>query len=477
MLISLDIGTTNVKAVAFSDRGAVWATAERRNQVLSPQPDWSEQDPEELLEHLRLVLAEVMREAGKKEPLRGLVFSAAMHGMLAVDEQGKPLTNIWLWSDLRAAELAEPLRKSKEGQAVYGRTGVPIHPMSPLLKIIWLRENQPKIFKQTHKFLGIKEYLLFHLLGEYVSDLSVASATGLLNTRENRWDERALALAGISAAQLPELEIPAQIMVLPKQVSSALHLPAGLPIVLGGSDGALANLGSGATLPGQWAVTIGTSAAIRIVTDAPFTDPQMRTFCYRVDEKRCIVGGASNNGTNALEWLRTSVMGSKLSAGAFAKLAQVAPLGTDGLLFLPYLLGERAPLWDARARGSFRGLSAHHTSAHLIRAVMEGVLFNLKVIAEPLESLQPLEILHAGGGFSHSRLWVQMLADIFQKPVRLDGSGVDSSVLGACIVGREALGLPPLGAGRKKTVIEPDSKKAVIYNAAYARFRELCRID
>ena len=474
MIISLDIGTTNVKAVAFSDRNAVWGTAERRNQVLTPQAGWSEQDPVAILENMREVLAEALAEARQRSPLHGLVFSSAMHGLLAVDTVGKPLTNIWLWSDLRAAALAEPLRRSKAGMAIYRRTGVPIHPMSPLLKIMWLRQNDPKLFSRVHKFLGIKEFLLFHLLGEYISDLPVASATGLMNTRQNRWDDGALKIAGITAAQLPELVLPTQVKPLPKVVTTALKLPEGLPIVIGGSDGALANLGSGATKPGQWAVTIGTSAAIRMVTDTPFTDPKMSTFCYRLDETRCIVGGASNNGTNALEWLRMTIFASRLSPGAFANLAAAVPSGADGLLFLPYLLGERAPLWDARARGSFHGLTAQHTPAHFVRAVMEGVLFNLKVIAEPLEKVQPLEVIHAGGGFAHSRLWVQMLADIFQKPVHLDESGVDSSVLGALQTGREALGFLPPGAKRKNTVVQPDKTHASMYSEAFARFRELC---
>ncbi|MEO6757851.1 MAG: FGGY family carbohydrate kinase, partial [Saprospiraceae bacterium] len=208
MIISFDIGTTNVKAVAFSDRGAIWGTAERRNHVLTPQPGWSEQDPQAILENMRAVLQEVLAEAGNREQMQGLVFSSAMHGMLAVDKAGKPLTTIWLWSDLRAAAIAQPLRQSKTGRAIYQRTGVPIHPMSPLLKILWLRENEPKIFQQTYKFLGIKEFLLFQLLGEYVSDLAIASATGLLNIRKNQWDSAALKLAGISAEQLPKLVKP-----------------------------------------------------------------------------------------------------------------------------------------------------------------------------------------------------------------------------------------------------------------------------
>ncbi len=473
MILCLDIGTTNVKAFAFSDAGEVWAVAERRNHVLMPDLDRSEQDPAAILQNMREVVAEALSEAKQREPLRGMVFSAAMHGFLAVDEAGKPLTNIWLWSDLRAAEMAKTLRYNNTGIDIYNRTGVPIHPMSPLMKIIWLRQNEPEIFAKTHKFLGIKEYLLFQLLGKYLSDLPVASATGLMNIERNRWDEHILKLIDITAAQLPELVLPTHIEPLPKKVAVALNLPEGLPIIIGGSDGALANLGAGATTPGQWAVTIGTSAAIRMVTAKPLIDKKMRTFCYRMDDVQCIVGGGSNNGTNALEWLRTSVINSRRGAGTFAQLAAEVPAGAEGLLFLPYLLGERAPLWSASARGSFQGLTAQHSQAHFIRAVMEGVLFNLKIIAEPLEAVQPIETIHAGGGFSNSRLWVQMLADIFQKPVCLDGRGVDASILGALRVACQALGLPDLVDRQQITMVQPDKKQAAIYAEAYEQFEHL----
>ncbi len=476
MIICLDIGTTNVKAFAFSDAGEVWAVAERRNQTISPQLDRSEQDPEAILQHLREVLDEALSEAKQQEPIRGLVFSSAMHGLLAVDTAGRPLTNIWLWSDLRAAQLATTLRYNNIGLDIYERTGVPIHPMSPLLKIIWLRQNEPEIFAKTHKFLGIKEYLLFQLLGKYLSDLPVASATGLMNIERNRWDDHILKLLDITAAQLPELVLPTHIETLPEKAAAALNLPKGLPIIIGGSDGALANLGAGATTPGQWAVTIGTSAAIRMVTSKPLIDQKMRTFCYRLDDVRCIVGGGSNNGTNALEWLRVQVVGSQHEAGDFAQLAADVPAGAEELLFLPYLLGERAPLWNAHARGSFHGLTAQHSQAHFVRAVMEGVLFNLKLIAESLEAVQPLEIIHAGGGFSNSRLWVQMLADIFQKPVSVDERGVDASILGALRVACQALGLPDLVDRQHVTIVQPDKTQAAIYAGAYERFEQLAGI-
>ncbi len=465
MLIALDIGTTNVKAVVFSDDGQVLAAAERANRTLAPQPGWSEQEPEAVFQNVLDVLREVIGATRQTTPsrrtstLRGIVFSSAMHGLTAVDSAGDPLTNIMLWSDLRADAIARELRQpGGAGMDIYCRTGVPIHAMSPLTKIIWLRQNRPDVFHAAHKFLGIKEFVLARLFGgtsvppmsgavagigvpshNYLSDISCASATGLMNIHKNEWDEAALALAGISAERLPVLVSPYHTVFLRKKNALRWGLPLDVPLIVGASDGACANLGSGAVLPGQVAVTIGTSAAIRTITSEPVLDEQMRTFCYRVDASRCIVGGASNNGTNVLEWLRTAVFQSPLSAEGFANQALAVPAGAEGLRFLPYIHGERAPLWDAQARGSFIGLTAAHGQAHFVRAVMEGVLLNLKEIADALAVHCPIEVLYAGGGFSRNQLWVKMLADIFQKPVRVEKSGADVSALGAWEIGKAAI--------------------------------------
>jgi gluconokinase len=472
MLIGLDIGTTNVKAVAFSDAGEVVASAERANRTLSPQPGWSEQEPETVFQNVLEVLNEVTRRTTQSRPTSkcsGIIFSSAMHGLVAVDEASQPLTNFLLWSDLRADSIAQKLRGNGVGREIYRRTGVPIHAMSPLCKLIWLRKNRPKIFQKAHKFLGIKEFIWQKLTGKFQSELSATSATGLLNIWKNDWDEAALALAEISPEQLPELVLPSS----KAQLSESFKLSESSLLIIGASDGAFANLGSRATEPGQIAVTIGTSAAIRMVTREPVLDEKMRTFCYRLDEKRCIVGGASNNGTNALEWLRTAVFQSSLDAETFANQALNAPPASDGLLFLPYLYGERAPLYDASVRGGFHGLTARHTQAHLVRATMEGVLFNLKIIAEALEARQPIRTLHAGGGFSKNKLWVQMVADIFQKPVLLNENDADASVLGAVKFAREVLGLEQAFENQWGRAVEPDVGNSEVYRKAFRQFKLL----
>ena len=476
MLVGVDIGTTNIKAVAAGDRNEVLAVATRSNEVLAPQPDRSEQEPEAVFRKVLEVIREVCGAVHTHHPaetVQGIVFSSAMHGLAATDASGKPLTNFWLWSDLRADDIARELSQSPEGREIYHRTGVPVHAMSPLPKLLWMKQQMPEVFKAAHQFPGIKEYVWQRLTGRFESDISVASATGLFDLQQNNWCEPALQLAGLSAERLPQLVPTSHIGYLSSADLPGDIVPASTPLIIGAGDGAFANIGSGAVYPGQFAVTIGTSAAIRTMVGDPVTDQQMRTFCYRVDASRCIAGGASNNGANVLEWLRSSVFRSPPGAGDFAGQAALAPPGSDGLLFLPYLLGERAPLYDARVRGSFHGLQMRHEQAHFVRAVMEGVLFNLKLIAEALEEQHPIRSLHAGGGFSHNRLWVQMLADIFQKPVYLKDETIDASVSGALQLGRSVLNLGQFAGHQQGRVVEPDAKCREVYEEAFQRFRRM----
>jgi gluconokinase len=309
MFIAVDIGTTNVKAVAFDSDDALIFSTEIANQTYAPQEGWSEQVPEMVFENVCTAIRATrafLNQNRPSIPLQGIVFSAAMHGLVALDAQGQPMGNFMLWSDVRAQTEARELLLNGVGQRFYQKTGVPIHPMSPLLKLIWLRKNAPAICQKAHKFLGIKGYVWYRLTGQFESDISCASATGLMNLLEMRWDEEALSLAEISSKQLPALVSPyKKTFMLGNTAGKLMDLPLeNVPLIIGASDGALANLGSGATQPGQLALTIGTSAAVRMMTTKPLLDAQMRTFCYRLDETRFIVGGASNNGGNALEWLR-----------------------------------------------------------------------------------------------------------------------------------------------------------------------------
>lgn len=465
MVIGVDIGTTNIKAAAFEPDGRLKAVFDSKNQSISPETGRQEQDPEALFRKVVRTLKGILAHPElQNQNINGIVFSSALHGFMALDASGAPLSRLWLWSDLRAAEQARFLRKNHP--ELYQKTGVPMHPMTPLCKAMWMRQQQPAIFRGACRFCDIKSYIWYRLTGCFQCDLACASGTGFLDLNTRQWNATALALAGIRTEQLPEPVVPLTSGVYSGSDPVLQQRLKQIPLYIGSSDGALANLGSCADKPGHIAVTIGTSAAIRRVTTEPVLDKQMRTFCYFADDHRYIVGGASNNGANALEWLRKSILKSRLSTDHLIQEALEAPPGSAGLVFMPFLAGERAPVWNPQAMASFQGLTSQHTRAHLIRATLEGILFNLKLISTALP--YPIEILHAGGGFSKSRAWVQMLADIFQKPVQINPAGADASVSGAvCLLGQTFKNSEPASE-----FVEPNQQHASAYFESYQLFQQ-----
>ena len=440
-IIGVDIGTSSTKAVLFDQTGRTIGKSSRAYPLYSPVPDAAEQNPVEIFAAVVQTVHQVVTKyAVAPEQILSLSFSAAMHSLMAVDNQGKALTPVLTWADNRSATWAEEIRRSPQRQTLYQRTGTPIHAMSPLIKIVWLRQEQPTIFAKTHKFIGIKEYVLYQLLHCFVVDYAIASATGLLNLTTLEWDEVVLSVAGITSEQLPQLAPPTQILhPLNPEIAHAMGILPTTPVVLGAGDGALSNLGLGAIAPGSVAITIGTSGAIRTLLNRPRTDPQERLFCYVFTANLWILGGAVNNGGIVLQWLRDQ-LALATSYDQLMALAETVPAGAEGLLFHPYLLGERSPLWNADARGSFFGLTLKHDRAHLVRAVLEGIVLNLHQVFQVLESVAgTVESLQVAGGFSASPLGRQILADVFNREIGVPDQR-ESSSLGAAILGLYALG-------------------------------------
>jgi gluconokinase len=398
--------------------------------------------------------------------------------LLAVDEEGYPLTRCMIWADNRAGLIADELRQTARGRMFYERTGVPIHAMTPLCKLLWLRENEPQVFNKSHKFIGIKEYIFFHLFGEFIVDSSVASASGLLNIRSLQWDEDILEHLGIDHSRLGLVVPPRHRLSYhaPKTGrSTGLSLPSDTAIVIGGSDGALANLATGATGDHAMAITIGTSGAARMVIQGVETDKDMRTFCYHVEGNCYILGGASNNGAVVLQWLKeTALEAHENYAKLFNLAGQIEP-GAEGLLCLPYILGERAPIWNSKAKGIYFGLGIGHTKGHLIRATLEGVIFGLYSIGKILMEKKEVRELHATGGFVRSPLWLQILADVFNIRVLVFGED-ESSALGAVMIGREALGSLPSFIRKPLDVYVPDASAHAVYCKQFGKFERIYQL-
>ena len=442
--IGLDIGTTSTKAVVYTLGGEVCGIGNAAYPILVPQAGWAEQEPETIYAAVLEALREAVERAGiRPHEVAAVGLSAAMHSIIAVDAEGKPLTNSIIWADNRSVAQTASL-KSEAGLQIYHRTGTPIHPMSPLTKLIWIKESRPDVFSCAAKFISIKEYVLHKLFGVYVVDHSIASTTGLFDIRKLDWDEEALHTAGITRDRLSEPVAVTHVLCgLSSEIASMVGLLPETPFVVGASDGVLANLGAGAVEPGQIAVTIGTSGAIRTVVDRPLTDPAGRTFCYLLTENKWVIGGPTNNGGLALRWFRDQFGGSEIEQAArtgedpydliLKKAAQVEP-GAEGLLFLPYLTGERAPHWNADARGSFFGVALHHQREHFIRAVLEGILFGVYHVSRVLGGLAgEAREIRASGGFARSEIWRQIMTDMFGVPVAVPHNH-ESSSLGAALL-------------------------------------------
>ncbi|GGH84188.1 gluconokinase [Pullulanibacillus pueri] len=448
IVVAVDIGTTSTKSAAFDPTGHIYAESAQEYPLYSEVASRAEQDPEEIFQAIMKTLSDVVASMGEaRARIAAVSFSSAMHSLIALDREGTPLTRSMTWADQRASLHAEQLKATAVGQGIYQRTGTPIHPMSPLVKLLWFKDEDQETYQKAAKWVGIKEYAFFRLFGTYVVDYSIASATGLFNLHTCDWDAEALALTGVPKEKLPEPVPTTQVIQgLNKADAEQLGLPADLPFVVGASDGVLANLGVGAIAPGTVACSIGTSGAVRTVVNAPTTDPKGRLFCYALTEDQWVIGGPINNGGVAFRWARDHIF-PDLKAGSedpyeyLTQLASEIDPGSEGLLFLPYLTGERAPLWNADTKGVFFGLTLNHDRRHMIRAVMEGVMFQMHAVVAALKEtgVDP-QAFRVTGGFTKSLLWRQIMADIFERGIHVPETPQGSS-FGAALLAMKALGI------------------------------------
>lgn len=496
--IGIDLGTTGIKVVAFDagESGEQIALASRPTNLRRDPDGAAELDPSAEQASLFAALAEVVEQAHQRGfAIARIGISAAMHSLLALDDQGVPITPVITWADLRAEADARALWSSPQGPALYERTGTPIHAMTPLCKLLWLRRARPEIWRRAAFFADLKSWLWRQWFGEWVVDVSLASATGLYNLHERQWDQQALALAAITPAQLPR--------VAPATWGHADRLPAafqqagvdaGCAIAIGSSDGVLANLGVHVVDGSRLVVTIGTSLAVRVGASAIRVDPATRAFCYVLSEERglYVLGQASNSGGAVLEWLYESgvtAFAVQTSQAALAS-APAQALSFDeamraagsadiarraaSLYFLPYIAGERAPFWSANTTGALIGLRSEHTAVDALRAAAEGVMLNAAWIAEPFLT-HPQAIIVSGGAFQKD--WMrQLAADVFGLPV-YEVATIEASARGAATIAELATGArtwdeisQPL---QPTSVANPDPALRAHYREKGAAFRRL----
>lgn len=395
-VIGLDVGTTRVKAILYNDKLQV--IDERSAQYRQDQQTQeTELDPRQLMD----IVMEVILPLQSKTEKTILSLSVAMHSLLLVDYEGNPLTNLLLWNDLRATEVVRIFKETDDWQAIYHRTMTPVHPMSPFAKLLWFKQTDPLLYKRVGYVFDLKSWLMQQLCGVYVVDYAIASATGLWNAQTLSWDNEILKRLELGLNQLP------QCVDVAYQTESLDH---SWMVCVGGSDGALANIGAMVGEPMLPVLSLGTSGAIRQLQKKPYLREQIQSFCYYADQQYWIVGAPVNNGGNVLEWLCQLLY----EHGQVDKMldSHNFECELDELFCLPFLFGERAPYWDGSLTGSLVGMQRQTTREQIIQAVLEGVLMNLFHIYSELYQTKEMDLVLTGGLALHPKV-SQMIADLF----------------------------------------------------------------
>jgi gluconokinase len=475
-LLGIDIGTGSTKSVAVTYNGQSLGISQHYYPIKNPQPGYSEQEPQLIYDAFVACINDIVLKLGYAP--QAISFSSAMHSIMPVDVNGNALADMLTWADARSEAIAQKLRDTNKGEYLYKTCGTAIHAMSPLCKSLWLKENEPGLFTETHKFIGIKEYIWHKLFGVFEVDYAIASSTGMFDIKKLEWNMEALSLAGITNTKLSNpVNTTYKRSGLIPAVSKTLNLPADTAFIIGASDGCCANLGSYIT-EGIASLTIGTSGAVRITSPQPVYNYEAMVFNYLLNQKTFVCGGAVNNGGIVLQWLLKTFLDNKLPGHneydeAFERMATI-PAGSDGLIFLPYLYGERSPLWDTKSCGMFFNIKPIHTPAHFLRAGLEGICFALNNVLQTLQDASaPIHQLNISGGFITSKVWTQMLADITGKKLAIVQQE-DASALGAIFLAMDSLDIQ---RDKNKTdeekFIVPDAANYAIYNNNFKIFKKL----
>ena len=485
--IGVDVGTTSTKAVLYDESAHVIAHFNQGYELYRDSNGMAEQDPEDIVTAVERVIHDAAQRIDfAHERLLAVAFSSANQSLLLMDRHFTPLTRVITWADTRAQHAARELKHSPLGRQLYVRTGTPIHPMSLLTKLLWLKKTSPEILDASAHISGIKSYLFYRFFNTFKVDISIASCTGMMNINHGDWDDLAMEVTGVGADRLPTIVSgTSQALGLTKEAQEKMGIPADTPFVYGAFDGALSNLGVGALKPDTVAITIGTSAGVRVITDHPVIDPHERLFCYAVDRGSWVVGGPLNNGGDVYQWAvrylvtPSAVANEQTDPYTLANTVIAGePAGANGLIFLPFLGGERAPLWDSNARGTFFGLNNLHTRADMLRAVMEGITMNIATGFAAVCDLvgQPTSVT-ATGGFARSAVWRQMLADVLNCPVNIPQS-FESGCLGAVTMAMKSRGaVDSLDVVKdfigRELLYQPDPQAVAVYQQFLPLFQQV----
>jgi xylulokinase len=481
-LLGIDASTTGVKALLINAGGDVVGTASTELPLSTPKPLWSEQNPVDWWEgaagSIRQVLSDT-RISGSDVAAVGL--TGQMHGLTLLDESGSVLRPAMLWNDQRTGPQCDEIRERLGKKRLIEITGNDALTGFTAPKILWVQENEPQVFARARHVLLPKDYVRFRLTGQYATDRAGAAGTLLLDIKTRNWSPEVLKALDIPAEWLPPTHEGPQVTGhISSQAAGATGLKAGTPVVGGGGDQAAQAVGVGAVKPGIVALTLGTSGVVFASTDQPFIEPEGRlhAFCHAVPGRWHLMG-VMLSAAGSLRWYRDTLAPGQDFDTLLAPAVSVPP-GSEGLLFLPYLTGERTPYPDPLARGAFVGLTVRHTQPHLTRAVLEGVAFGLRDSFELMKEagLAQIDQVRVSGGGAKSPLWRQILADVLDAEL-VTVNTTEGAAYGAALLAGVGAGVwPDVDTACQATVkttgsTSPQADIVARYESSYALYRRL----
>lgn len=452
LFLTIDVGTTGCKAIVFDSCGRIYGQGYKEYGVKHPADGWAEQDPDDWWEAVIQTARQACSNPGVRKRVVTISVSSQREGVVPVDENGNALSSCIIWLDTRTEAQAKQIAAAIAPGKITNITGLAVNPVFSAAKILWIRQNQPEIYRKTFKFLQTEDYILLRLSGRFVSEDSIASRTMLFDIRRRSWSEELLEALRIPATLLPETVKPGQVVgELRPEAAEALGLPGEVKVVAAGGDQQTSLVGVGAINPGRATVSLGTSTSVCVTVDAPVIEPQGRISCCcgAVSGKWDLEAPIWTTGV-LLRWFRDTFGHVEKAAGdmlgvdpydLIVEEAAKSPPGAKGLTVLPHFSGAGAPHWNPVARGVLYGLRLDHSRSDMIRAIMEGVSCNIQEVLETIDFLgvSVNEIVVIGGG-ARSKFWRQMIADVTGKKV-LVPNNTEAVLLGSAALSATAFGV------------------------------------